>query len=104
MKVFAYGKFENLEIGQKVLVARCGSGRSYFGEFAFFERKTKQHLVFITESGSVVKTNENLNTVGKASKAGYFVSLRIEGRENDKEFMKQRVHYWNDKKAVMEYK
>lgn len=62
MKVFAYGRFENLEIGQKVLVARCGSGRSYF------------------------------------------VSLRIEGRENDKEFMKQRVHYWNDKKAVMEYK
>lgn len=33
MKVWNNGKFVEVEIGQRVLVATCGSGRSYFGEF-----------------------------------------------------------------------
>ena len=101
MKVWNYGKFINVEIGQRFLIASCGSGHSIFGEFATLERTTKQHLVFVTESGSVVKTaKDNLShVVGKFE--NYFVSPNIENREN---LIKQRVYYWNNKKCCMEYK
>lgn len=102
MKVWNLGKFENIEIGQKVLVARCGSGHTYFGEFAVLSRTTSRHLVFTTDSGAIVKTSiDNLGTIGKAAKAGYWVSLNIEGRENDKNFFKQSVHYWDEKKLCL---
>ena len=64
MKVWTIGKFEEMEIGQKVLVARCGSGHSYFGEFGRLARTTSRHLVFETESGAQVKTAiDNINEV-----------------------------------------
>lgn len=101
MKVWTLGKFEELNLGQKVLVARCGGGHSIFGEFAEFIRMTEKHLVFKTDSGSIIKTDMNINTIGKAKKENYFVSLAIEGREN---LIHSRVSYWNDKKLCMEYK
>lgn len=102
MKVWTFGKYEDFEIGQRVFVGRCGSGRSVFGEYATLTRTTKRHLVFTTESGSIIKTAiDNLNKVsGKAEKAGYFVSSKVEGRE----FCKARVHYWNSNKCCFEYK
>ena len=100
MKVRINGKFEEIEIGKKVFVGICGSGHSVFGEYATLVRATKTTLVFETESGSIVKTQIGaLNTVGKAAKSGYFVSAVLE-----REFLKQRVHYWNDNKVCMEYK
>lgn len=98
------GKFIEVEIGQKFLIARVSSGRSYFGEYATLERVTERHFVFITESGSQVKTaKDNLHkVVGKFG--DYFVSPNVEGRDEDPNFHHERVHYWNNNKCVMEYK
>lgn len=101
MKVWNLGKFVDVEIGQKVLVARCGSGKSYFGEFGKIARATDKHIVIVTDSGAVVKTDMDLNAVGKAAKAGYFVSLRVDGRED---MIRERVMYWNEKKMCFENK
>ena len=102
MKVWNLGKFVDVEIGQKVLVARCGSGKSYFGEFGKIARTTNKHIVVITDSGATVKTEiDTLNTIGKAAKAGYFVSLRTAGRED---MIHERVMYWNEKKMCFENK
>lgn len=102
MKVWTYGCFEDLEIGQRFFVGRCGGGHSVFGEYATLTGTTKKHLVFTTESGSIIKAAiDNLNMVaGKAKKAGYFVSTKVEGRE----FYKERVSYWNSNKCCFEYK
>lgn len=103
MKVWNCGRYEEMEIGQKVFVGRSSSGRSVFGEEAILTGVTKQHLVFTTVSGSIIKTAiDNLHAVaGKANKAGYFVStaLRAEG-----EYFKERVAYWNSKKLCFDYK
>lgn len=106
MKVWYNGRFEDVIVGQKVLVARTGSCKTYFGEFATLERKTANHLVFVTESGAVVKTKiSNLHeVVGKAGKEGYFVSLKVEGRESDKNFISEDVRFWNSKKKCFENK
>ena len=98
------GKFIEVEIGQKFLIARSGSWRSYFGEYATLVRATNNHFVFVTESGSQIKTSiDNLNkVVGKFK--DYFVSPIIEGRDEDPEFHKERVHYWDNTKCVMKYK
>ena len=102
MKVWNLGSFIDVEIGQKVLVARCGSGKSYFGEFGKIARTTNKHIVVITDSGATVKTEiDTLNTIGKAAKAGYFVSLHVEGRED---MIHERVMYWNEKKMCFENK
>lgn len=100
MKVYTCGEFKNIEIGQKVLVAYCGSGHSYFGEFGKLVRTTKQHLVFETESGAQVKTTlDNLhNVVGKAKKENIWVSLNIDNRENDDNFIHTEIRFWDDKK------
>ena len=78
VRTFYYGDFINMEIGQEVTVARCSSGHTKFGEPALLDRMTKQHLVFKTESGKIVKCDiENMSqTVGKAKKAGYFIIVR----------------------------
>ena len=78
MKIFHNGNYINIEIGQEVTVARCGSGHTKFGEPALLERTTKQHLVFKTESGKTVKCPiDNMSrTVGKANQAGYFIIVR----------------------------
>ena len=103
MKVWNCGKFIDVELGQRFLVATCGGGHSIFGEYAVLDRITEQHLVFVTDSGTVVKTaKDNLHhVVGKAAKANYFVSASIERNDN---FIVSRVHYWNDKKRCIEYK
>lgn len=102
MKVWNFGKFVNVTIGQKVLVARCGSGTSLFGEFGKIERTTGKHIVIVTDSGSIVKTGiEDLNPIGKARKEGYFVSLHIDGRED---MIHECVRYWNEKKLTFENK
>lgn len=77
MKVWWNGKFENIEIGQKVFVGHCGSGHTVFGEYATLERTTTRHLVFKTDSGATIKTAiDNLHQViGKTGKQGNFVSL-----------------------------
>lgn len=95
MKVWSCGEFRNIELGQKVLVAHCGSGRTYFGEFGTLTKVLKKNLVFTTESGTIVKTSiDNLHQVsGKAKKENLFVSLNVEGKEDDKNFIRQRISY-----------
>lgn len=91
MKVWNCGEFIDVEIGQRFLIASCGSGRTYFGEYATLTRTTKKHLVFITESGAQVKTSiESLDWV-TGKHAGCFVTPNIEGRENDKNFIKSKI-------------
>ena len=94
----------NIEIGQEVTVFHSHSLHTTFGERAHLERTTAQHLVFITESGAVVKTAiDNLfRVVGKAAKAHYCVSLR---KYDDFEHMlHENVRYWNNKKCCFETK
>lgn len=93
VNVFESGELVELSLGQKVLVFDVGAGRTYFGELATFEKVTSQHLVFRTESGAVVKTKkDNIDeVVGKAKKAGYAVTTKVEGIENDKNFHKHHV-------------
>lgn len=100
MKVWYCGDFADVKIGQKVLVARCGSGRTYFGEFGKLARVTSNSLVFVTDSGATVKTAiDNIHKVyGKAAKAHYFVSLTVDGREDDQNFIRQNVRFWDEKK------
>lgn len=101
MKIWNFGEFVDVEIGQKVLVARCGSGRSYFGEFGKIARVVNKHIIVVTDSGAIVKTDMDLNTVGKAAKAGYFVSLHVDGHED---MIHECVMYWNSKKLCLENK
>lgn len=91
MKVWNNGRFEDMELGQRVFVGHCGSGMAVFGEYGNLERTTKQHLIFKTESGNVIKTKiDNLNNVvGKAGKQGYFVSTKT-----DREFIKSKVYIY----------
>ena len=78
MRSYHYGRYVDIEVGQEVTIARSGSGHSVFGEPAFLERTTKQHLVFKTESGETVKCRiDNMSeVVGKAKQGGYFIILR----------------------------
>lgn len=83
-----------------MLVAHSGSGHTYFGEFGKLARAAANNLVFVTDSGAVVKTSiGNIHSVsGKAAKEHYWVSLNVEGREDDSDFIRQDVRYWDDKK------
>lgn len=69
---------KNFKVGDKFFVGNSGSGRTVFGEQATLTKITKLHLVFTTESGTIVKTKiDNLNeVVGKAKKQFIFVSDR----------------------------
>ena len=106
MKVGNNGKFIDMHIGQKVLVAHCGSGCTYFGEFGTLVRTTGRHMVLVTESGAAVKTAiDNIHhVVGKAKNEGYFVSVNVDGRENDPHFIHQNVRFWNSNKCCFENK
>ena len=95
------GSFEDVEVGARCIVAHCGSGKSYFGEFGTVTKELKNHLVITTDSGTIVKVDDMFRTVGKAKKAGYFASLKTDNRED---MIHQRVHYWNDEKCRLEYK
>lgn len=101
MKIWNIGnsKFEDVEVGTRCIVARCGSGHSYFGEFGTVTKELKNHLVITTDSGSIVKVNDMFRPVGKFKE--YFASLNIENR-ND--MIAQRVCVWNSKKQAFDYK
>lgn len=105
MKVFVQRglerRHEDVKVGTRCLVARCGSGRTIFGEFGTVTKELKNHLVITTESGAVVKVDDTFSTVGKARKSGYFASLNTEGRDN---LIHSRVMYWNDKKLCFEFR
>ena len=104
MKVWHCGDFVEVKLGQRVSVLRCGWGHSVFGEAATLERATAQHLVFVTDSGAVVKTGrENLMTVGKAAKNHYFVSLH-QPEEYGDDFCQSQVSFWNEKTCRLEKK
>ena len=94
----------NIEIGQEVTVFKCGSGLTVYGEKAHLERTTAQHLVFVTESGAIVKTAiDNLfKVVGKAARAHYCVSLTK--YEKFTHMVHSNVRYWNSKKCCFETK
>lgn len=107
MKVHTYTDGFNtglvdIEIGARVTICRTGGfAHKMFGEYATLSRVTSQHLVFVTDRGSEVKTsNWNLFDVrGKAAKAGYTVRLG----EHEIDFV-ERVSFWNHKKGCFEYK
>lgn len=101
MKIWNIGnsKFEDVEVGTRCIVARCGSGHSYFGEFGTVTKELKNHLVITTDSGSIVKVNDMFRPVGKFKE--YFASLNIENR-ND--MIAQIVCVWNSKKQAFDYK
>lgn len=99
--VWKNGKFEEVKVGQKVSVLRSGSGHTVFGEEGKITRTTKNNIIIETISGATVKTDiETLNTVGKAKKEGYFVSLNKIDKFNN--LIKEKVAYWNEKKLVFE--
>ena len=97
----AEAKSVEVKVGTRCVVARCGSGRTYFGEFGTVIKELKNHLVIATDSGTIVKVNDSFITVGKAHKSDYWASLKVDGRED---MIISRVSYWNDKKTCMEYK
>lgn len=104
MKVWNFGKLVDIEIGQRVLVAKCGLSRCRYGELAKLDRLEKKYMVFVTDSGAIVKTKiDNLCTVGKAEKAGYRVYLNTEEINNEL-FFKSNVLYWNKEKVCFENK
>ncbi len=92
-------KLETVKIGTRCIVARCGSEKSYFGEFGTVTKELKNHLVITTDSGSIIKVNDRFKPVGKFSE--YFASLNIENRED---MITTRVCVWNSKKQVFDYK
>ena len=92
-------KFENVSVGVRCIVARCASGKSYFGEFGTVTKELKNHLVITTDSGSIIKVNDMFRPIGKFSE--YFASLNIENRED---MITERVCIWNSKKKTFDYK
>ena len=100
MKVWYDGKYIDMEIGQTVTLCRIGGfSQGLFGESGKLERTTKQHMIFVSESGGVIKTKiDNLHhTVGKAYKEGYFVSLKSTEELN---VIYEKVRFWDDKRCV----
>lgn len=94
-----------IEMGQEVTVfKRRGYGLNCIGEKARLEKTTKNHMVFVTESGAVVKTKiDNIFvTVGKAYNSGYAVDLRK--FEDWTNITHRETKFWNDKKCCYENK
>ena len=102
MTLFRFGKMYELDETTELFVGKCGSGHTVFGERAHFTKATKQHLVFTTESGAIVKTDMYMNTIGKAAKEDYWVGFG--DRTNDENVIHQNVRYWNHKKLCFENK
>lgn len=102
LRVFKLGEFIEINDEMDFYVGTCGSGRTVFGEKAKLTRTTANHLIFTTESGTIVKTNYNMTTIGKAAKNNYWVG--VGDRTNEPNYINQRVHYWNDSKCCFEYK
>lgn len=103
LKVWYNGNSEIVKIGQEVTVFRSGSGLSVFGEKGKIARTTKNNIVIETESGAIVKTEiDTLNTIGKARKNDYVVSLQSIDKFNH--IIASKVTYWNEKKLILENK
>lgn len=84
-------------------VGRCGSGHTVFGEPAHLFKILKNHLVFKTDSGALVKTTKGyLRTVGKAANNGYWIGLG--DRTGQPDYINWDVAYWNEKKLCFDYK
>ena len=101
MKVIVHGEIKNIEIGQKVLVAKCGSGHTVFGEYGKIDKYLEKQIVIKTCSGSIVKVDYDFNTVGKAKANNYFVSLAV---DKERDLIVDNVRYWNSKKCCFENK
>lgn len=100
MKVWNNGEFINIEIGQRFTVGRCGSGHTVFGEGATLTKALTKNLVFTTDSGAIVKTEiDTLNTVGKAAKERYWVSVNTP--EDFTDFISSETLYWDEKKCKL---
>lgn len=86
LDVWYVGEWINIELGTKVLIAKCGSGKSVFGEYATLTKITKGgSLVFTTESGTKVSTKkENLRPTKKHE--DYFISLHT-----NRDFIKSSI-------------
>lgn len=97
MKMWYNGQNVEVKVGQKVTVFRVGCGRTIFGEAATLTRFTKQHAVFTTESGAIVKTAaDNLHrTVGKAKEDGWAISLAAP--EKYPNLIHKDVWFWDSK-------
>lgn len=103
LRVWKNGKWVEINSEMDFYVGRCSSGRTVFGEKAKLHKVLANHLVFKTESGSLVKTTINtMMTVGKAAKENYWVGLG--DRTNEPNYINERVKFWNDKKLCFEYK
>lgn len=103
MRIWKNGEFVEINFETEFYVGRCGSGHTVFGERAKLHKILTNHLVFKTESGSLVKTTiDTMRTVGKAAKENYWVGLG--DRTGQPNYINERVHFWNDKKLCFEYK
>lgn len=103
LRVWKLGEFIEIDENTEFYVGRCGSGHTVFGERAKLHKVLAKHLVFITESGALVKTTiDTMSTVGKAKANDYWVGLG--DRTDNPNYIYQPVHYWNEKKLCMEYK
>lgn len=104
INVWRNGSWETINNEMDFFVGHCGSGHTVFGENAKLVKVLKNSLVFETESGTIVKTEvDSLNTIGKARREGYFVSIGKRDYE-DANIIKTKVSYWNGKKLAFEYK
>lgn len=106
MKVWYNGNHADIQIGQTISILRLGGfcHNHLFGEGGKLERVTKQHLVFVSESGGIVKTKINNihNVIGKMGKEGWFISLK-----NIEEFphvCHDTVKYWDTKTCTFKKK
>lgn len=96
MRVLYDNKLIDIEIGQSVTVFRVSSMGNYFGEPARLAYRTVRHLVFVTDSGAIVKTNvgDTCQVIGKAEKNGWKVSLKSFDELN---ITRQNVKFWDSK-------
>lgn len=101
MKVWYNGGHIDMEIGQTVTVFRCSSGRSSFGEPGKLERVTAQHLVFVSESGAVIKTAKNNihQVIGRAQKNGYHVSPKA--FDSFPNIIREAARFWDEKTCTL---
>lgn len=103
LRVFKLGNWIEINDEMDFYVGRCSSGHTVFGEKAKLHKVLAKHLVFKTESGSLVKTTiDTMTTVGKAAKENYWVGLG--DRTGHPNYINECVKFWNDKKCCFEYK
>lgn len=100
MKVWSNGSWADIEIGQRVFIGQV-SGNTVFGEPGTFVRTTKRNCVFVSDSGSEVKTpiDNIMLTSGGWHEDGWWVSLHTE-----RDYFPRKPAYWNQKKHETCYK